>query len=202
MCQALGNDRDLARAHRVTGDAAVAVGDLDRAAPHLEQAIALAQKSGDLLLQAEVSNVLGQLENAVGRRAEAGRVLRQSVRLYSAAGEPDWAAGVLHSLAETERESGHTLLARRLYAIALRQDIERGNQRGIAYNLEGLAAMRPALVTLTPGQQRAATMTGRTQPIADTITSALRGGVDRAERQGSHIAATCTGEQRDGGRPR
>ena len=216
MCQALGGDRDLARAHRVAGDAAVAVGDLARAAPHLERAIALARQAGDLILEAEASNVLGQLDNQAGRRAEAGRRLRQAVRLYRAAGEPDWAAGVLHSLAETERDSGHATLAHRLYVIALRQVVESGNQRGIAYDLEGLAAIAagngdphralvllgaaevlraeigaplppadrdrltaavaPALATLTPEQQRAATMTGRTQPIAVTIGSALRGG--------------------------
>jgi hypothetical protein len=123
---------------------------------------------------------------------------------------------VLHSLAETERDSGHATLAHRLYVIALRQVVESGNQRGIAYDLEGLAAIAagngdphralvllgaaevlraeigaplppadrdrltaavaPALATLTPEQQRAATMTGRTQPIAVTIGSALRGG--------------------------
>lgn len=216
MCRQLGGDRDLARAHRVAGDAAVAVGDLARAAPHLEQAIALARQAGDLILQAEASNVLGQLDNQAGRRVEAGRLLRQAVRLYRAAGEPDWAAGVLHSLAETERDSGHAALAHRLYVIALRQVGESGNQRGIAYDLEGLAAiaagkgephralvllgaaevlraeigaplppadrdrlaaaMQPALATLTPEQQRAATMTGRTQPIAATIASAMRSG--------------------------
>jgi predicted ATPase len=216
LCQALGDDRALARAHRVAGDAAVAVGDLARAAPHLEQAIAIAGQAGDLLMQAEASNVLGQLENLAGRRGEARRLLRRSVLLYRDAGEPDWAAGVLHSLAETERDCGRSALARRLYTIALRQVVESGNQRGVAYDLEGLAAiaagdgdsyhalvllgaaetlraeigaplppaerdrltraMQPALAALTQGQQRMATMTGRAQPIADTIASALRGG--------------------------
>lgn len=82
----------------------------------------------------------GQLCRRLGDYDRSREVLRQAVRLFRDSGYPESAAFCLHSLAETERDLGHITLARRFFTIALREHDKLGSERGIAYDLEGLAS--------------------------------------------------------------
>jgi tetratricopeptide (TPR) repeat protein len=174
LCAALGDYQGLAKAHRFLAEAATAAGDFNLAKSHCEQAIAVAQASGNLRDRAAARNILGQVHRYLGDLPRARTTLRQAVREFAGGGDPDGAAHALHSLGEAERDAGHITLARRLFTTALRSHDTHRNSLGMAFDLEGLAsiacldeAWRQALIYLGAAQELRHQTGARLAPVQE-----------------------------------
>jgi predicted ATPase len=160
LCQSLGDHQGMARARRFIGEAAMARGDYAAAEPQFDQSRAEAELAGDLLLQAEAHNMLGQIYRSRDQLDAAASTLRQAIALFQAGGNPDGAGAAMHSLGVTELHAGRINGARQLFTVALREHRQFRNRRAMAYALEGLAEAegltgrgRDALVYLSAAQR-------------------------------------------------
>ncbi len=139
LCAARGDHRGLAMAHRFLGEAAVSVGDDDKAEPHFERQLAEATQAGDLLGQASAFNMLGETARHRGEFRRARSFLWRAQKLFRQAGDPAGASVMLSSLGEVARDAGQPRQAWRLFGAGLRRHAALGDKRHMAYELEGLA---------------------------------------------------------------
>jgi predicted ATPase len=140
LCAALGDLSGQSWAHRYLGSTALASGDLATAEPHLVSQLATARRAGDGRAEANAHNMLGQLHRYQGRYRQANIQFERALQLFRAAGDPDGTASVLNSLGEVARDAGQADLCRSLFRQALNDHYLIGSKRGIAADLEGIAA--------------------------------------------------------------
>jgi predicted ATPase len=159
LCTPLSDHKGLIRAHLLLGEAAIAVGDQDAARAYFDRALAQASQGGNLARQADACNMMGEVFRHRGDFRRASAWLWRSVKFSRAVGDPDRIGVALGSLGEVARDAGRPVQARRLYGAGLRRHAALGNNRLIAYHLEGFAAAaglehdgRQALVFLGAAQ--------------------------------------------------
>lgn len=141
LCARAGDHRGLARAHRFLGEAALAVGDLDLAEQQFRRQLADAERARDRVWEADAYNMLGQCVRQRGRYPEATRLLLRALRLTVQERDSERAGSVMNSLGEVARDAGDVDLAERRFTASLRRHWQVGTERGVAYDLEGLAAV-------------------------------------------------------------
>jgi predicted ATPase len=176
----LGDLRGQAWAHRYLGEADLARGDLSAALPHFQSQLELAARAGDPWTEATARNMLAQVSRYEGRYGEASAQLQQALRAFEVAGDPDGASTVRASLGEVARDAGEPERARDLFRAALRGHRRTGSKRGMAYDLEGLAAAaaltgdgRDALTYLSAAQALREQSGGPLMPIDQPIYDQL-----------------------------
>jgi len=193
LCAPLADHAGLARAYRFLGEAALAVGERDRAEPHFQRQLDEALRAGDIAGQADAYNMLAQTARYQEDFRRAQALLWRALNRFRQAGNPDGVAVVLSSLGEVARDAGRPAATRRLFTAALRGHAALGNKRHVAYELEGLAAAaaledagRQALVYLGAAQ-KLREETGGPQPpaeraILDRILAPAIAGLSARER--------------------
>jgi predicted ATPase len=198
LCRQLDDHRGLGRAYRILGEAAIATGDDDAAESHFRAGLAEATRTGDRGAQAAAYNMLGQVARHHARYTEATTLLRHALRLWTANHDPYGVACVMNSLGEVARDAGHADQARRRFTAALQRDRHLGNARGMAYDLEGLAAAaaldgdgRQALVYVGAAQTLREHNSGPLPPVEQAIlTRILAPALDRLTPQEREQALT------------
>ena len=122
--------------------------------------------------------MLAQVSRYEGRYRDASAQLQLALRAFEVAGDPDGAATVRASLAEVARDAGEPDRARDLFRQALRGHQQTGSKRGMAYDLEGLAAAaaltgdgRAALTYLSAAQALREQSGGPLMPIDQPIST-------------------------------
>jgi predicted ATPase len=140
LCEQLGDHRGVSRAYRFLGEAAIDIGDDDEAERCFRRQLDEAVQAGDIRGQAAAYNMLGQVQRHRGHYHEATALLRNALRLYGAAHDRLEIGSILDSLGEAARDDGRAERARRLYRAALFRHRQLGDVRGMAYDVEGLAA--------------------------------------------------------------
>lgn len=164
LCAALGDLSGQSWAHRYLGSTALASGDLATAEPHLVSQLTTARRAGDSRAEANAHNMLGQLRRYQGRYRQANIQFERALQLFRAAGDPDGTASVLNSLGEVARDAGQADLCRSLFRQALNDHYLIGSKRGIAADLEGIAAAD----ALDGKEQSALIYLGAAQGLRDT----------------------------------
>lgn len=135
-------DRDVSLAARITADLALlelTAGDPDRAAPHTETALRLAEEAGDRYAVAQARNVAGLLARRRGRVAEAQRHLEHAAALASTAEDPTAYIAALNNLALTTADAGDGDRAVQLLTTALERCEQQGDRHRRAAILNNLA---------------------------------------------------------------
>jgi predicted ATPase len=194
LCGELGDLRGQAWAHRYLGEADLARGDLGAALPHFQSQLELAARAGDPWTEATARNMLAQVSRYEGRYADASAQLQRALRAFEVAGDPDGASTVRASLGEVARDAGEPDRARELFRQALRGHRLTGSKRGMAYDLEGLAAAaaltgdgRAGLTYLSAAQMLREQSGGPLMPIDEPIYDRLFGpslaGLTQQERE-------------------
>ena len=194
LCGELGDLRGQAWAHRYLGEADLARGDLSAALPHFQSQLELGVRAGDPWTEATARNMMAQVSRYEGRYGEASAQLQQALRAFEVAGDPDGASTVRASLGEVARDAGEPERARELFRQALHGHQRTGSKRGMAYDLEGLAAAaaltgdgRAALTYLSAAQllreQSGGPLMPIDQPIYDRLFEPSLAAVTERERE-------------------
>jgi predicted ATPase/DNA-binding CsgD family transcriptional regulator len=142
-CEAAGDRRVAAEAHRLAGVLAASLADCDRALDSLRRAVALHRELGDDARTAAALAHLGQVATRSGDAGTAREVLREAVEL--AAGDAPTRALALSHLAAALAGEGDTAGATRRAQEAARLWAELGARRELARAralLAGIAAAR------------------------------------------------------------
>jgi tetratricopeptide (TPR) repeat protein len=108
--------------------------------PQAISQLAFARRARDRWAEAHARNMLGQVSRYRGSYRQANARLGRALRSFRAAADPDGAASVLNSLGEVARDAGQPARARSLFQQALRGHQLTGSKRGMAADLEGIAA--------------------------------------------------------------
>lgn len=96
----LGDDRGLAAALFETGAACTGLGDIDGAQTHLEGALHIAQREGDVRRTADVLNLIATGEHWRGNSDRAKALLEQSLALFRSIDDDRGAASILGNLGD------------------------------------------------------------------------------------------------------
>jgi tetratricopeptide (TPR) repeat protein len=133
--EALEDRRDAAAAQR---------GEAEEAIAGYQQALSIAQESGDLQWQARASQELGTLFQSLGNLDEAQRCFRNALRFSVEAGNQESVAGLLHRLGRTAQAMGALDEALASYRRALEIQEQLGDMLGVAssYHQIGTVAQR------------------------------------------------------------
>jgi predicted ATPase/class 3 adenylate cyclase len=137
----------LARAHRIGGQALVALGQGGEAGSHYDQALALARRQGDRRAEANALRCQGILALYGGRMDEGRRLCEQALALHRELGHRRAAAVLMGNLGLFEFELGRPGPARAAHEAALAGAREVGDRR-----YEGIALINLANVWLQQGQ--------------------------------------------------
>jgi non-specific serine/threonine protein kinase len=167
--------------------AAMARGELERAASLCDESLSISQRGGyrgdtfnthfTLMLLGFVKTFAGDLEPA--------KVLQQeSLRLGRAVGAKITPGYVLVNMGEVARLEGRTRDARTHYAQGLAVFLENGERRGLAFSLEGFAQVAPAHAP----PERAARLLGVAEALREALGTPMEP-VLRAEYE-REVAAT------------
>jgi predicted ATPase/DNA-binding transcriptional LysR family regulator len=124
----------LALAGRLSGE----LGDLDRARPLHERALALAREAGDERRAAWALHGLGDVAREQGELDLARELLEESLALFVALGELGPAAGRLSYLATVATEQGDMEAARGYWEASRDRYAAAGDRAGVAGSVHGL----------------------------------------------------------------
>jgi non-specific serine/threonine protein kinase len=175
LAQQAGDLICQAEASNVLGQLENLAGRRAEAGQLLRQAVRLYRAAGEPDWAAGVLHSLAETEQDAGHPTLAGRLYAMALRQQVESGNKRGIAYNLEGLAAIASRAGdpHRALVLLGAAEVLRED------SGTPLPPTELDRLRkfvqPALATLEPEKQRAATMTGRTQPIEETIGWALSG---------------------------
>jgi tetratricopeptide (TPR) repeat protein len=150
--------------------AMIQTGDLDRAKSLLEQALAIKSVLGDRAGQAVCLSNLADVDRREGDHPRALARLRDCVAEMRELRDDGGLANALHTLGDTARDAGHPD-AKAHYQESLAIRMRLGDSSGIAYCLEGIAA----LATVRGDQVRAARLLGAAAAIRETVGAPMRG---------------------------
>jgi DNA-binding SARP family transcriptional activator len=117
------------------------LGRYEPAAEHLQQALALFQRTGDVAGQADTLNSIGTVEGLVGRHGPAAEHLGQALALFRRTNDQDGQARALGNLAIIERRLGHHETATHYCQGALALYQQTSNQDGQARVLNTLGML-------------------------------------------------------------
>jgi len=160
----------LALAGRLSGE----LGDLDRARPLHERALALAREAGDDRRAAWALHGLGDVARQQGELNLARELLEESLALFVALGELGPAGGRLSYLATVATEQGDMVAARSYWEASRDQYAAAGDRAGVAGSIHGLGDI--------------ALRTGDADGALTHYVEALEAAVDRDDRT---LAAYC-----------
>jgi predicted ATPase len=140
-------DRAVARAHRIRGQALVALGLGGEAAAHYDEALAAARRGGDRRAEAIALRCQGILGLYAGRMDEGRRLCEQALAIHRELGHRRAVAVLMGNLGLFEFELGRPGPARAAHEAALAGAREVGDRR-----YEGIALINLANVWTQQGQ--------------------------------------------------
>jgi non-specific serine/threonine protein kinase len=169
--RAADDARVLARAVRLSANALVNEGHLDRAAERLREGLALAEAAGDGIATAAACNDLGELARTAGDLDAAAAAYEQALRHWRTAGDAAGMALSAQNLAQVAFARGEVERARELLAEALACAHDVGSLHVRAAALVGLTRIA---ATSAP-DVTAATLYGVTEAAIERAGIALDG---------------------------
>lgn len=134
----LGDAAAQVLAHRSFGDACASVADLGTAADHLEQAVELAARQGDLTEEAHAHNSLAWLHDRRGQHEQALLHATCALALYRELGRPEWTADMLNCVGWTHAHLGNDELGQAHCEAALALCRRHDHVDGAAHTLKSL----------------------------------------------------------------
>ena len=164
---AQARDRLRGRALWIASECDYFLGRYAMARTGVEESLAIARESGDMVNLAEALRLLGYVLRADGDPAQARQHFREALRIARASGDKRGLPRALNGLAELHRGEHEFDAAIPYYEEALALDRALGDQRGIAVQLGNLA-----LLYVTLGHaDRARALLRESLEIADEIGS-------------------------------
>lgn len=145
ICQNLDDGQALADAASNLGIAASYLGDLDQAVEWYERSLAEYRELDDAWGVARSLNNLGDLNMTRQNFAEATVHLEEARRIFHGRNEVFGESVVLINLGRTALHEDQPEVARNYFHKSLKQKMEMQDREGVAWNLEGLAAVAAIL---------------------------------------------------------